>query len=110
MESVTFSDMVHLKKLELLYFLPEMTLFEKCCVSFYLDSVSAMCSMVMISLSTFLARSIRSQKNNSHCRCVFFPFGVLLSPRSKNGGKKTVFFQRVSWFFDFFSVVYFGLP
>ena len=93
MESVTFSDMVHLKKLELLYFLPEMTLFEKCCVSFYLDSVSAMCSMVMISLSTFLARSIRSQKNNSHCRCVFFPFGVLLSPRSKNGEKKLFFFR-----------------
>ena len=27
MESAMFSDMVHLKKLELLYFLPEMTLF-----------------------------------------------------------------------------------
>jgi len=94
MESAMFSDMVHLKKLELLYFLPEMTLFEKCCVSFYLDSVSAMCSMVMISLSTFLARSIRSQKKTTLTADVCSFLLVFVESPAQKTVKKTMSFSE----------------
>ena len=40
------------------------------------------------------------QKSNSHCRCVFFLL-VFVEPLAQKTVQKTLFFQRVSWFFWF---------